>query len=358
MSNSYSREVIKLRADGYRRRLADGQAQAFAHLIPLYGVYYSVTRKTITPMLRVFGLNFLGFIGVTLVQADAYSPQDAQEGITFIWFVMLALVPVVVNIAIKDIKQDARERLSVLEESDDAYWREAQPEQYYYQKETRNAEIRQRQGRASTVDRRMERPSASYGDNRPWQSNAESSYAERFEDSLRSRMAKEVKREQRELEWDSEKVPPEKAPEPAWRQSKSKLDYNPVEDFPAELATEDFNNQPTYSDPVGDQGLDHQPRRVEGLDYEIEEEYDDRPMGQEINEPAYDYQPRGVDDLDYETEEEYEDRPMAQDPERAQYVHAEESLEEVLLRLKSWYEQGLISEEEYAQLRKKELGLS
>mgnify|MGYP001316849919 CR=1 FL=1 len=49
--------------EGFQNREKDsGWGYAFAHLIPFVGIYYAITRRTITPLLFVFLGNFvIGF---------------------------------------------------------------------------------------------------------------------------------------------------------------------------------------------------------------------------------------------------------------------------------------------------------
>ena len=62
----------------FKNRLQDtGWGRATAHIFPIYGLVYAITRRTITPLLYTIGGTFL--VGVTIGLAAPEFPNKATE---------------------------------------------------------------------------------------------------------------------------------------------------------------------------------------------------------------------------------------------------------------------------------------
>ena len=90
------------------RQQDTGWGRAFAHLIPLYGIYYACQRRTFTPLL----LNIVGTfsIGVFVGLAGA-SATESQKDIAGMWL-GLAATPLLAKKGIDMARKDGELRLN------------------------------------------------------------------------------------------------------------------------------------------------------------------------------------------------------------------------------------------------------
>ncbi len=112
------------RIQGWSNRQKDtGWGYAYAHLIPFVGLYYSITRRTITNLIYVsFGLKGIETIAVALLESKFYVPSFFDEGnlneSTEIVLLLLNLIltPLVAKYAISEAREDGKKRLKKTKE--------------------------------------------------------------------------------------------------------------------------------------------------------------------------------------------------------------------------------------------------
>ena len=94
-----------------KRQQDTGWGRAFAHLIPFYGFYYAITRRTITPYL----FNFVGIFTITflssLTNPDMDEKQQRQAGL----LINLLGTPVLVKAGIDKARDYAYRKLNGIE---------------------------------------------------------------------------------------------------------------------------------------------------------------------------------------------------------------------------------------------------
>ena len=112
------------RIQGWSNRQKDtGWGYAFAHYIPGVGIYYSITRRTISNFTTVIGSNFLIEIFVVLIAINEFhfpswfeeAPVDENTSL-LIWIIMLLVQPFAVKLAISEARKDGKKKLKKIKE--------------------------------------------------------------------------------------------------------------------------------------------------------------------------------------------------------------------------------------------------
>ena len=112
------------RIQGWSNRQKDtGWGYAFAHYIPGVSIYYSITRRTITNYICLYGSKVLiELIVVFLLEPKFYAPRlfyyPPVEEDTLITIVLLQILlsPLLMKLAISEARKDGKKRLNQIKE--------------------------------------------------------------------------------------------------------------------------------------------------------------------------------------------------------------------------------------------------
>ena len=98
--------------EGFQNRQKDvGWGYAIAHIAPFVGLYYAITRRTITPLLFIFLGNFVvgfayGFI-VAIINPN-YDEKKLEDSATLIW---LVAAPIFAKKGIEKARKYGKEKI-------------------------------------------------------------------------------------------------------------------------------------------------------------------------------------------------------------------------------------------------------
>ena len=112
------------RIQGWSNRQKDtGWGYAFAHYIPFVGIYYSVTRRTISNFASIIGsLFFIEIVVVLIATNEFYFPRlfeepPVDENTSYlIWILSILVQPFAVKGAILELRKDGKKRLKRIKE--------------------------------------------------------------------------------------------------------------------------------------------------------------------------------------------------------------------------------------------------
>ena len=98
----------------FKKRLEDkGWGRAAAHVIPLYGIHYAITRRTNTPLIWSYGGTFvIRFITGLIINPDGTANNEAVESIGFL--IGVTFGPAFAKLGIDQSREYAKSRLKKL----------------------------------------------------------------------------------------------------------------------------------------------------------------------------------------------------------------------------------------------------
>ena len=112
------------RIQGWSNRQKDtGWGYAFAHYIPGVGIYYSITRRTISNIITINGSGFFIEIFVVFIAINEFhlpslfeeAPVDENTSL-LIFFLKTLVQPFVLKLAISEARRDAKEKLKKIKD--------------------------------------------------------------------------------------------------------------------------------------------------------------------------------------------------------------------------------------------------
>ncbi len=93
--------LSKAKRRTYELRQKDtGWGRVIAHLIPFYGLYYAISRRTITPFFYAFGISLIGF-GISLIILSLLSLETTTEwaeGVVGVSWVLAVNIPQTIGV--------------------------------------------------------------------------------------------------------------------------------------------------------------------------------------------------------------------------------------------------------------------
>ena len=102
------------KSEGFKNRQKDiGQGYAIAHIVPFVGLYYAITRRTITPLLFAFLGNFvIGFTyGVFIAIINPNYDEDKLE--TSATLIGLVTAPILAKKGIEKARKYGKEKIDL-----------------------------------------------------------------------------------------------------------------------------------------------------------------------------------------------------------------------------------------------------
>ena len=93
--------LSKAKRRAYELRQKDtGWGRVIAHLIPYYGLYYAISRRTITPLFYAFGISLIAF-GISLIILSLLSLETTTEwaeGVVGVSWVLAVNIPQTIGV--------------------------------------------------------------------------------------------------------------------------------------------------------------------------------------------------------------------------------------------------------------------